>query len=125
MSSPFADILWAPAELPLLIEALAGKSGIPCRESPGLAGPGPEMAPGAWVGYACGRLGIDCEAVDLWGVVAEERLRAAAPALVPAGEGWLGLLAVRGRHAFLLTPRLSVHRIRFAELRALVTGEIE
>jgi ATP-binding cassette subfamily B protein len=116
---------WKTAELPALIDALCRKTGIPRREvgavNPPVAGSDIQV----WFENTCARLGVEVDPADLWGFRIGETLRAAAPAVVPAGDGWLALLDVRRGRATLLAPDLSLIRMPLEELRRTVSRGIE
>lgn len=110
MRDRLAEALWPDADLAALIAALAQRLGGPSAAArPAACGQSvPELA---------AALGLETEPTEVWGFRTEAILRAAAPALVAVeGQGWAGVLDVRGSHAILLTPLLRTVRVTLAGL---------
>lgn len=117
--------IWSTAELPALIDALSRRTGLGSNDVGSAHPPGSDADLRIWFENTARRLGIEVDAVDLWGFQLHEKLRAAAPAVVPVEDGWLGLVDVRRGRAKLLAPDLSLGRVRLEEVRRSVAAGIE
>ncbi len=117
--------VWETAELPALIDGLARRTGIPRLETGPVHAPISGSGIAVWIENTCAHMGIDMDAVEVWGFRVEENLRAAPPAIVPVESGWIALVDVHRERATVLAPDLSLHRIPLEQLRSEVARGIE
>ncbi len=125
MAEPIAEMRWSTAELPALIDALARLHGIPRADAMAASVPTDKAQVRVWMENWCARLSIEVEGVDLWGFRIEEKLRGAAPAVVPVADGWIGFVSLHGRTVTVITPALRRRKVALEDLRLAVASGIE
>jgi len=128
------EISWPAGRLGELIAALGRRSrfavraiepeGLPARIA---AEGGPQLE--SWIEATSGRLGLEAEPVEVPYADVDQLLRGAGPALLrladEAGPRFLGLLGGDRHRITLLTPDLSMVRVRPEVLRAALCAEVE
>jgi ATP-binding cassette subfamily B protein len=124
---------WPTVRLGEAIEMLARKAGFPDVD-PGAASASTLHEPdtealGDWIEGAADRLGLEAEAVSTTYAEVGRMVRRAGPALLALPDyprsGFLAILKTGFGRICLITPELSIRRVRPAVIQAALTQELE
>jgi ATP-binding cassette subfamily B protein len=137
MSGAAPELAWPAARLPELLAELGRRAGAAVREGSGAGGApsaplareqrGEELS--RWALSLGGWLGVELDEVPLLHQEVPAVLHRGGPAAIAVERGgstvFLGLAGARRGRVLLLAPDLTLHKLPFAEARALLCEEVE